>query len=959
MKGVSVIVKLVNQNFCPEGIMQIPQDRFVGKLVSAMVWFTLISVMGHGVQTNVYYANVANVGQSAPPYTSWATAATNLQDAIDAADAAFVDGETIGLVRVAAGHYLLNETLSITNNPVILVNDAGRDETLIDGQGSIQSMYINADALFEGFTVTNGYRDGTLYGGNIQLIRGTVRNCRITGGWVSGFGGGIAIQGTSAKLEKSLVTGNRGGQGGGVVMTSGWIVDCVISNNTSESYFQRGGGIRMSGGTVERCLIADNRGGVGAGIRLYNGTVRNCLIMNNRADIDPYNGGGVYQDNGLLQNCTVVGNHANLTGGGVVLGGTYARVRNSIVYYNSATTSDNLHRTGSWFEYSNTFPDSPEDDKASGNTPLPPQFVDFEAGDYRLLPGSSCIDTGSATGAPADDYVQASRPTDGDGDGSDAYDMGAFEAPEFTNAPLRCNVVGFPLVGFAPLSVDFSAYVAGPDTNGMQYAWNFGDGKTLAFSPQREVTHVYDFGAFDVTLTVSNAAGQVTNIVKTAYVEVASDTVYVSPNGSHVAPFGSWATAATNLQDAVDAALDTPEFKSSVLVGDGTYRLNEPLTLEKNITIESVNGATATILDGGGEGNAYRAVFIGATDAVFRGFTVSNAVTTDSGAGIYLQGGALRDCIVANNRTTGHGAGIFMASGTSVSNCLVTGNRVESSNRGGGVYVSGSSLLEDCEIRANELTGNGDGAGIYIASSTSVARDCWIHSNTNHYRGGGVSINSGTIEDCIVEANRAGTGGGIFSDYGKIYRNRFIHNYGSGGAAYLRTGSIFRNNLVLGNHSPNLGGGIRIQHGSGQLVENNTIVGNYAGTYGGGLYQETGAVTNAILWANAAGSGGQDFAGSITNIGYSCASDLEPDVLTGNIAQNPIFDEPGSGVGLAHVAGDYHLKVESPCANTGVYIAWMDSAVDFDNEPRIQDTGVNMGAYERLILPRGTLFLLR
>lgn len=37
----------------------------------------------------------------------------------------------------------------------------------------------------------------------------------------------------------------------------------------------------------------------------------------------------------------------------------------------------------------------------------------------------------------------------------------------------------------------------------------------------------------------------------------------------------------------------------------------------------------------------------------------------------------------------------------------------------------------------------------------------------------------------------------------------------------------------------------------------------------------------------------------------------------------------------------------------------MDGAVDFEGEPRIQDEGVNMGAFERLILPSGTLFLLR
>lgn len=924
--------------------------------VFAAVALAWLGGMAHAMQTNVFYVDIGNAGYSVPPFNDWSTAATNIQDAVDAADAAYVAGATIGLVRVAAGHYRLPATLSITNNPVILVNDAGRDETLIDGDGIRRTLTMTADGIIQGFTVTNGYRTAsTDNGSNINFSKGTVDDCRIVGGLAGGFGGGVSVAGT-AKLINSVIAGNRGGQGAGIVMSAGLVADCIITNNISESYFQRGGGLRISGGTVERCLIAYNRGGEGAGVRLYGGTVRNCLIVGNRADISPNTGGGVYQSDGTLQNCTVVGNHATLEGGGVYLSGSSARIRNSIIADNSATTSDNLHRLAGWLEYSCVFPEVPDDAKASHNTSLPPQFIDREAGDYRLLPGSPGIDSGIATGAPADDYDGTSRPVDGDGDGTAVYDMGAFEAPAFTDAPLRCNVIGSPLKGFAPLAVAFTAHVAGPDTNGMHYAWDFGDGQSLPFSPQWEVAHVYGFGAFDVALTVSNAAGQVTNIFKTAYVEVTPDTVYVSPAGSHLSPFGSWATAATNLQDAVDAALDTPELKSRVVVGDGVYRLTNTLSIVKNITVESVNGAAATVLDGGGAAMGLRAVFLGASDAVLKGVTVSNAFTTLAGAGIYLQGGRVRECIVANNRTTGIGGGIYMASGTTVSNCLVRGNRVESSSSGAGVYVAGNSLLVDSEIRSNEVTGNGYGAGVYIAG---VARDCWIHSNTNKYRGGGVATSGGTLEDCLVEWNRGSEGGGIFSDNGIIRRNRFLRNTGSGGAAYLRTGSIFRNNLVVGNHSSNVGGGVRIQHGSGQLVENNTLAGNYAGTYGGGLYQETGAVTNAIVWGNRAGSGGQDFRGSLTNIGYSCVSDLPVDPIKRIINQDPLFEKPGSGAGLNHVVGRYALKVGSPAADSGLYIAWMAGAVDLVGDPRELDGQVNMGAYERLIPPPATLLLVR
>ena len=46
---------------------------------------------------------------------------------------------------------------------------------------------------------------------------------------------------------------------------------------------------------------------------------------------------------------------------------------------------------------------------------------------------------------------------------------------------------------------------------------------------------------------------------------VLGTTLYVSPTGSNVYPFADWATAATNIQDAVDAAVDG----DTVMVGDG------------------------------------------------------------------------------------------------------------------------------------------------------------------------------------------------------------------------------------------------------------------------------------------------------------------------------------------------------------------------------------------------------
>jgi hypothetical protein len=61
----------------------------------------------------------------------------------------------------------------------------------------------------------------------------------------------------------------------------------------------------------------------------------------------------------------------------------------------------------------------------AGNIDADPLFVDLSNGDVRLLAGSPCIDTGTASGAPADDISGVTRPRGA------GFDMGAHE---FVNA---------------------------------------------------------------------------------------------------------------------------------------------------------------------------------------------------------------------------------------------------------------------------------------------------------------------------------------------------------------------------------------------------------------------------------------------------------------------------------------------------------------------------------------------
>ncbi len=62
-----------------------------------------------------------------------------------------------------------------------------------------------------------------------------------------------------------------------------------------------------------------------------------------------------------------------------------------------------------------------------------PQFANAAAANFHLRPGSPAIDAGSPVNAPSNDFDGATRPLDGNDDGTPAYDMGAYEAPLYSS----------------------------------------------------------------------------------------------------------------------------------------------------------------------------------------------------------------------------------------------------------------------------------------------------------------------------------------------------------------------------------------------------------------------------------------------------------------------------------------------------------------------------------------------
>jgi len=236
--------------------------------LSVSLGFLLASLPAFGAGTNCVWSG----GNGTPPYDTWATAATNLQTAIDYAGTNLATYDT---VVVTNGTYTVAAGIMITNG-VTVVGFGGRDGTFVNGNGLSGAAIFtlsNAAAAVTGFTITNGANRG------VYVHNGTVRDCAImrnSGPMHSGSGFYIA----SGIISNCLIAFNsNSGHGGGGYADGGTIADCVISNNTSGS---AGAGVCCGSTTpiLERCRIIGNTGNNEGG-GLYSGTARNCLIARN------------------------------------------------------------------------------------------------------------------------------------------------------------------------------------------------------------------------------------------------------------------------------------------------------------------------------------------------------------------------------------------------------------------------------------------------------------------------------------------------------------------------------------------------------------------------------------------------------------------------------------------------------------------------------------------------------
>lgn len=838
----------------------------------ALILLTLQTISSSAA---VLYVNANNASPVAP-YSSWSTAATNIQDAVDAS----LNGDQI---LVTNGVYQVGGRLSsdgatnrlVVTNAVTVQSINGPIATVINGGNMMRCVYLTDGAVLAGFGLTNGTAgkgggvfctstnvilincsfSGNLAGVGGGAYSGTLTNCTLSGNAASSNGGGAS----GSILNNCTLTGNASSSSGSTAgggASSSTLNNCTLVGNKSHGAGASGGGAVSS--TLNNCTLVNCSADFGAGGAYYcvmtnciisgcqvgysgggvsESTLSNCVLMNNFAS--GYAGGASYS---TLNNCTIFGNHSPVGAGALT-----CTLNNCISYYNLGENAG-----GCTLNYC-CVPD------ASGvgcitNVPL---FVNQAAGDFHLQSSSSCINAGNnAYVTTASDYEGNLRIAGG------AVDMGVYEFQ--ASIPLTVSIQA-NLTNVVPgYPVNFTGIVS----RGQRDSWNFGDGTLV--SNQLFVTHQWasagDYSVVFKAFDDNNPGG----VSATFTVHVQSQLLFYVSAGckNPVAPYNSWNTAATNIQDAIDIAL--PSAQCLVLVTNGVYQsggrvvfgaMTNRFVISKTITVQSVNGPAVTLIKGNpvvGD-TAVRCVYL-TNNAVLSGFTLMNGGTRSAGD--------------ANHEKSGGGVWCESTSAI-ITNCVLTSN---SAVVGGGGAHAGT--LKNCVICSNNTAFNA-GSGNGGAATVSVLNDCSVSNNLAGSSGGGVD--SCALTNCSLVGNVAVNGGGA------------------------------NNSTLVGCYLTSNSAG---QSGGGAIsctLNNCTLIGNTSVITAGGASSCT--LNNCIAYYNSSPTT-PNYSGSALN--NCCTLPLPPDGV-GNIAAEPQLTDSA------------HISAASACIGAGSPI--YESGNDIDGQP--------------------------
>ncbi|MEZ4687747.1 MAG: right-handed parallel beta-helix repeat-containing protein [Bacteroidia bacterium] len=232
----------------------------------------------------------------------------------------------------------------------------------------------------------------------------------------------------------------------------------------------------------------------------------------------------------------------------------------------------------------------------------------------------------------------------------------------------------------------------------------------------------------------------------------------------------------------------------------------------------------------------------------------------------------------------------------------------------------------------------------------------------------------------IFILNYSSNGGAIYVDLAgyPYFANLILQGNtatNNGGGFYLASLSQngINNCLITGNYANNQGAGIYAQDvGTNVIITNSTISGNYADDEGGGIYQTSASVfiRNSIIYGNTHQKNTNLYAnqlsGTIFFPNHCLIQGIATPTGSTNLNTNPLFLAPVLSSLAPMIGGDYRVSKYSAVINAGNNSNLTRDSLDIDNDGnttevlpvdiqnsfRVENTTVDMGAYETLDICR-------
>ncbi len=476
-----------------------------------------------------------------------------------------------------------------------------------------------------------------------------------------------------------------------------------------------------------------------------------------------------------------------------------------------------------------------------------------------LSPGPSA--TGSLSGNPTTGgtYSFTITTTDANGcAGNRAYSVTINQAPAIISAnttTFTINIAGSFAITTSGFPTVTTITQSGALPTGVIFTDNGNGTATLSGTPQPGTN-----GTYPLTLTASNgiAPNAVQNFTlvvsglvcpSTLTVNDLGDTPDASPGDGLCATSGGVCTLRAAVEEANAIPACTPLTINFSVTGTINLATVLPALDHPNLTI---TGPGATSLD------VHRN-----SPTPFRIFAISASRT------VTITGLKITNGLAAG---TNNGGGVFNSGTLTLSQCVISGNAIETtsvggSGFGGGIYSSGPLTIDQCEISGNSgrsgagITHNGLGSGFPLIITNST-----ISGNTGVQSGGfDLRNTSASLTNCTISGNSApGRIGGIdqVAQSGNTSSvlltnctvtnntgSAAIETFGFAGVTSLTT--TLKNTLVAGNVGANftttmgtvtsLGNNLDSDDTSGFT---NGVNGDIVGTSGSPINARLGPLTN-------------------------------------------------------------------------------------------------------------------